>query len=1108
MGRGVPFLALAIVALLAITWPASAQAVPPTGAPPRGATVVLERRTQSPIQHVIIVIQENHAFDNYAWDYPGAFGLPPGGIPQPTSLGAPSSYASEYPTNWNYGNNQSFSSPAHAEDNILGEQDNGSMDGFYYTNGAPADALYPSYIVSNELGLAQEYGLADNYYTDFAGPTLPNRFYYYAITSGPITGDANPPGDVVSFPSLPQELQANGISWASFDGNYNEYPSAPCFYLSLFPTCPSWYFSFPTSSLQLGQLAPMLYFNWIQNEYNANGSIPQLQFYNNIYGDLSSGTLPSVSWFTSDWICCTEHPDDSSFQFIGGNVSQGQQSFLQLVQAVENSAYWNSTAIFLTYDEGGGFFDANPSPRATPLGTGLRVPLVVISPYSREGYISHAFYTPSSLVHFVEWNWNLPSLGALDGNANLPLDMFNFSAPPRAPLPQFVYGSSDLTGQFPWNYTQPVPSSDLGHYIPALLANREVNWTFQAPNSLLSSPVLSGNELFTCGMDGVLRSFEPVTGQELWSHPLGSACRSSPTLLPGGDVAVTTLLGSVTAFDPSGAVLWNDSLGAPIYGNLTLVRNTLYGALQNGTVFALNESTGVGLWERHVSSAAIYAAPVYDPVSQTLLVSATTDGVVDVNLTGWPIWTAGIPGGVTTDGALCGSTYYVTTPGYGFFGGPPGGLYPISALTGSVGTPAPLNHSLATPRCVGSTLFVGDNSTFQAFSLPSLSPLWSEPVNGEVAGAPSIAGTELLVATQGGDVYSFPMSGGSPTDTLSSRSSLFGSVLSLPSGQYFTAEDGNLYARLTGGELRVNVAPSNATLHLSGTHVPLVAGHATLLEPSGTYLLSAALPGYATDNVSVQVPVGKIVEVNMTMAIQVPPLVISSFVASPGAFPLGNVTTFSTTVAGGTPPYSYSYVNLPPGCTSSNLSSWSCTPSVYGNFTVSVTVTDAAGRSATATTQVAVAPSRRPGLAIAAFSAQPNPVTVGGQTQFTVQIAGGTAPFTFVYTGLPPGCVTMNSSSFSCTPSATGSYEVSVTVTDANGRSNTANLSLLVEPGGNQNAGWINSWSTWLVLLLVIFVAAVVLFVVFRRRRREKQPEAPPPPPSEAAFVEPDRGPP
>ncbi len=970
--------------------------------------------TKSPISHVIVVIQENHAFDNYFWDYPNAFGAVPGGVPQPTTYNNVKSYNPQYPLNWNYPNNQSFSAPAHAQNNILSEQDNGSMDGFYYTNNGTADGLYPNYIVANELGLAQQYAVADNYYTDFAGPTLPNRFYYYAITSGPILGDSGPANNTVWFPSLPQELQRYGISYNSFDGDYGYLGSSPSIYFST----------------TLSQLMPMLYFNWIQAEYNANGTIPQLQLYSQIYSDISAGTLPSVSWFTSDWSCCTEHP--GSLLGIGGNVTQGQQSILKLVQTVENSAYWNSTAIFITYDEGGGFFDHSPSPIATPEGTGLRVPLVVVSPYTKEGYVSHAFYTPSSILHFIEWNWGIPSLGALDNQSNLPLDMFNFSAPPRSPLPQSVYGSSDITSQFPWSYTQPVSSSYLGNYQPELLANGDVNWTYQTQNILTSSPVVSAGSLYTCGSDGILRSFDAVTGALNWADSLGSSCRSSPTPLAQGGVVTTTIRGAVTAFSPGGSVLWNLSLGAPIYGNLTLAGSTLFGTLQNGTLFAIDPSAGTVLWEKAVSTTPIYSAPVYDPATGLLLLSATGNGVVALNTSGGAQWTASVPGGVYAPGAVCGSTYYVTSPG--------GGLYPISLTTGTVGTAATLNRSLATPLCLGSSLYVGDNTTFRSFSLPGLTQQWSYLTRSEAAGTPTVLGGNLLVDTEGGQIDYFPTSGPQPTTSLSSATSFFASATVSPAGQYFAGEDGNLYAKVTGGEIRLQVTPATASVNISSLPVILTQGKGTALEAPGAYTITASAPGYTPTSVPATVYAGKVTYANVTLSAQASNPSITSFSASPSTLTVGGATTFSVSVTGGTTPYTYLYSGLPAGCSSANTLSLACTPTATGTFTVTVNVTDAAGRSTAGTTTLTVNPASVTGPSISQFGATPNPIVLGNSTTFSLQATGGAPPYTYAYQGLPSGCSSKSAAQLLCTPTSSGKFTVLATVTDSKGLSANASL--------------------------------------------------------------------
>jgi len=95
---------------------------------------------------------------------------------------------------------------------------------------------------------------------------------------------------------------------------------------------------------------------------------------------------------------------------------------------------WNSTAIFLTWDDFGGFYDHVPPPIADVYGFGPRVPLLIISPYAKQGYISHTLYEFSSVLKFAEEDFNLPTLGARDAAANDMLDSFDFTQPPRPPV--------------------------------------------------------------------------------------------------------------------------------------------------------------------------------------------------------------------------------------------------------------------------------------------------------------------------------------------------------------------------------------------------------------------------------------------------------------------------------------------------------------------------------------------------------------------------------------------------------------------------------------------------------------------------------------------------
>jgi hypothetical protein len=168
----------------------------------------------------------------------------------------------------------------------------------------------------------------------------------------------------------------------------------------------------------------------------------------------------------------------------------------------------------------------------------------------------------------------------------------------------------------------------------------------------------------------------------------------------------------------------------------------------------------------------------------------------------------------------------------------------------------------------------------------------------------------------------------------------------------------------------------------------------------------------------------------------------ATFTASPNPVSLNSSVTFTVAATGGTPSYTYAYSGLPPGCTSSNVATFACTPSAAGTYNVNATVNDTAGGHIYRL--VALVVSAIPPPSISLFDVQPNPVTAGAMISLTVTVTGGAAPLSFVYTGLPPGCTTQNASSFTCNPTAAGSYTITVTVTDASMNTATKTATLTV----------------------------------------------------------------
>jgi YVTN family beta-propeller protein len=144
---------------------------------------------------------------------------------------------------------------------------------------------------------------------------------------------------------------------------------------------------------------------------------------------------------------------------------------------------------------------------------------------------------------------------------------------------------------------------------------------------------------------------------------------------------------------------------------------------------------------------------------------------------------------------------------------------------------------------------------------------------------------------------------------------------------------------------------------------------------------------------------------------------------------IGATIGFTTVVSGGTPPYSYRYVGLPRGCTTQNALALLCSPNSAGDFSPAVIVTDLHNYSVQSAVSVEVL-SR---LSSSGLVVSPDAVDVGHLTTLTLGTAGGIAPETVVYNGLPPGCSSNNSTLILCTPASPGFYSIEATVTDAEG---------------------------------------------------------------------------
>jgi phospholipase C len=363
----------------------------------------------TPIQHVIIVMQENHSFDNYFGTYPTANGSR---IDSTTSQlsrinGLPGHLCLPYMSSCVSPQLSTSPDPSNPEEGQLTyemDYSNGGT-GFATYSGPQSLAYFDYHSVAGYWDYAEEYGLGDNYYAPALSTTAPNRLMSLAGDTS-ISANYGPPPFIPYSSTLMRQLDDAGVSWGYYD------------YLDAFGR--------PSNVYPL----------------NYTSDLPQLALsdtrnISDLTQELASGSgLPSVSFVNSLGIPnLTEHPPF--------NPTTGEHWVVSIVNSVMRSSYWPNTAVFITWDEGGGFYDHVIPPKQFTInhsftdrliGLGQRVPLLVISPYSKENFVSSTLLSHLSLLHFVEYNWNLQPLNGLVAESNLPLDFFNFSQDPRAPI--------------------------------------------------------------------------------------------------------------------------------------------------------------------------------------------------------------------------------------------------------------------------------------------------------------------------------------------------------------------------------------------------------------------------------------------------------------------------------------------------------------------------------------------------------------------------------------------------------------------------------------------------------------------------------------------------
>ena len=383
-------------------------------------------QTTTPIKHVVFVVKENRTFDNMYGRFPGANGVTQGwdhDTLRPLTPATDGAIASDI---------------KHCYECALAAWDHGKMDGFNQSEAADKYAYtqFRPEDLPNYWHWAQQYVLGDNFFSAAQGPSFPNHLYTIAAQSG--GAHENPTQDQQY---LVQRHRATGLfkawgcdsakgAWVNVEdreGNVKKVP--PCFDFKtegdLLDRAGIPWSYYSATNLENGYLWSA--YDAVRH-FRANPTLWQQHIFpvDNLISNIHDGLLPPVTWITPRFEL-SEHPEYS--------FCWGENWTTRVVDSIMQSPMWKDTAIFITWDDYGGFYDHVPPPQVDNFGFGIRVQLLVISPYARQGFVMHDLGEFSSVLRFIEDNWGLTQLTHRDRDATPMMSAFDFQQSPRPPDP-------------------------------------------------------------------------------------------------------------------------------------------------------------------------------------------------------------------------------------------------------------------------------------------------------------------------------------------------------------------------------------------------------------------------------------------------------------------------------------------------------------------------------------------------------------------------------------------------------------------------------------------------------------------------------------------------
>jgi Phosphoesterase family/Bacterial Ig-like domain (group 3) len=363
----------------------------------------------TPIKHVVIIVKENRSFDHMFGAFPGVEGATSGMIS--TGQVIPLMHAPDKALDY-----------GHTWQDLHTDVDGGQMDKFDLAQNCTDLSCYSQYTcadIPNYCAYAASYLLADHFFSTLDGPSFPNHQYFIAGQAGyAINNPWNPAGGGTTWGC---DAPSTAVVQTLDPTTLTKGKVYPCFdYETLGDALDKagldWAYYAPNSSTS-GYIWSA--YDAIAHIRNSSKWTTNIIDYRNFAVDAAAGRLPAVTWLIPGY-SDSEHPQ--------ALMSTGQAWTVKQLNAILQGPDWASTAVFLLWDDPGGFYDHVPPPTVDAFGFGMRVPLLVISPLVKPGTIYRRPISFDSVLNFVEYNWQLAPLTARDANAPPIVDMFQMTA--------------------------------------------------------------------------------------------------------------------------------------------------------------------------------------------------------------------------------------------------------------------------------------------------------------------------------------------------------------------------------------------------------------------------------------------------------------------------------------------------------------------------------------------------------------------------------------------------------------------------------------------------------------------------------------------------------